>query len=116
MALANLICLLPVMGVYLPYCACRLARMSLTDLYRQAYLPPVLGFAPVAALGWLAVHYRPPHNLFELVAYLGALVMLYMLVAFHFLDAGERATLLGMLRRATRLLSGARSLRPGSGA
>ena len=39
-----------------------------------------------------------------------------MLVAFHFLDAGERATLLGMLRRAIRLLSGARSLRPGRGA
>jgi hypothetical protein len=115
-ALANLVCLLPVMGIYLPYCACRLARMSLADLYRQAYLPPLLGFAPVASLGWLAVHYRPPNNLFELVAYLGGLVTLYMLLAFHFLDADERTTLLGMLRRAARLLSGARSLRPGSGA
>ena len=63
------------------------------------------------------MHYRPPNSLFELVAYLGGLVTLYMLLlAFHFLDADERTTLLGMLRRATRLLSGARSLRPGSGA
>jgi O-antigen/teichoic acid export membrane protein len=115
-ALANLVCLLPVMGIYLPYCACRLARMSLADLYRQAYLPPIVGFAPVAALGWLAVHYRPPNNLFELAAYLACLVTLYLLLAFHFLDADERTTLLGMLRRATRRLSGARSLRPGSGA
>jgi hypothetical protein len=115
-ALANLICLLPVMGIYLPYCACRLARISLADLYRQAYLPPILGFAPVAALGSLAVHYRPPNNLFELVVYLGGLVTVYLLLAFHFLDADERATVLGILRRATRLLAGARSLRPGSGA
>ena len=89
-ALVNLVCLLPVIGIYLPYCACRLARMSLADLYRHAYLPPILGFAPVAMLGWLAVHYRPPHNLFELVIYLGGLVTLYMLLAFHFLDADER--------------------------
>jgi O-antigen/teichoic acid export membrane protein len=115
-ALANLICLLPVMGIYLPYCACRLARISLADLYRQAYLPPILGFAPVAALGSLAVHYRPPNNLFELVVYLGGLVTVYLLLAFHFLDADERATVLGILRRATRLLAGGRSLRPGSGA
>ena len=45
-ALANLVCLLPVIGIYLPYCACRLARMSLADLYRQAYLPPILGLRP----------------------------------------------------------------------
>jgi O-antigen/teichoic acid export membrane protein len=114
-ALVNVVCLLPVMGIYLPYCACRLARISLADLYRQAYLPPILGFAPVAALGWLAVHYRPPNNLFEVVAYLVGLVSLYMLLAFHFLDADERTTVLRVLRRAARLLS-ARSLRPGSGA
>lgn len=115
-ALVNLVCLLPVMGVYLPHCACRLARMALTDLYRQAYLPPVLGFVPVAALGWFAVGYRPPANLFEVVAYLVVLAVLYLLLAFHFLDADERTMVLGMYRRAGRLLGSARSLRPGGGA
>jgi hypothetical protein len=62
------------------------------------------------------VHYRPPHNLFELVIYLGGLSTLYLLLAFHFLDADERSTILGMLRRAARRLGGARSLRRGSGA
>jgi O-antigen/teichoic acid export membrane protein len=115
-ALVNVVCLLPVMGIYLPRCACRLAQMSLADLYRHAYLPPLLGFAPVAMLGWLVVHYRPPHNLFELVIYLGGLATLYTLLAFHFLDADERSTILGVLRRAARRLGGARSLRRGSGA
>ena len=41
-ALANWLCVLPVMAIYVPRCACQLAELPLARLYREAYLPPLV--------------------------------------------------------------------------
>jgi O-antigen/teichoic acid export membrane protein len=92
-ALANLLCVLPVMALYVPHCACRLAKLPLAQLYREAYLPPLLAFLPVAALGWLLFARWTPANLLELIAAFGALVAAYLAAALWTLDQGERAAL-----------------------
>lgn len=98
-ALVNWLCVLPVMALYVPHCACRLARLPLAHLYREAYLPPLLAFLPVAALGWLLFARWTPANLLTLIAAFGALVTLYLAAAFWTLEKGERATLLGLPRQ-----------------
>ena len=81
------------MALYVPHCACRLPQLPLARLYREAYLPPLLVFLPVAALGWLLFERWAPANLFELIGAFGALVAGYLAAAFWTLDAGERDAL-----------------------
>ena len=98
-ALANVFCVLPVMALYVPCCACRLAQLSLARLYREAYLPPALLFVPVAALGWLLFARWTPANLLELIGAFGALVAGYLAAAFWTLDVAERAAVPGLVRQ-----------------
>jgi O-antigen/teichoic acid export membrane protein len=105
-ALANCLCVLPVMALYVPRCACQLAQLSLARLYREAYLPPLLIFVPLAALGWLLFARWTPANLFELIAAFAALVAGYLAAAFWTLDAGERGAAHGLVRQLRDLIRG----------
>ena len=107
-ALANWLCVLPVMALYVPRCACQLARLSLARLYREAYLPPFLIFVPVAALGWLLFAWWTPANLLELIGSFGALVVGYMATSFWTLDPDEREALYRLVQRLRDLIRGAR--------
>ena len=107
-ALANWLCVLPVMALYVPRCACQLARLSLAGLYREAYLPPFLIFVPVAALGWLLFAWWTPANLLELIGSFGALVVGYMAASFWTLDPDEREALYRLVQRLRDLIRGAR--------
>jgi O-antigen/teichoic acid export membrane protein len=103
-ALANCLCVLPVMALYVPRCACRLAQLSLARLYREAYLPPLLIFVPLAALGWLLFARWTPANLFELIGAFAALVAGYLAAAFWTLDASEREALHGLVQQLRDLV------------
>jgi O-antigen/teichoic acid export membrane protein len=107
-ALANWLCVLPVMALYMPRCACQLAQLSLARLYRQAYLPPLLAFLPVAALGWLLFAHWAPANLFELLGAFGALVACYLAAAFWTLDLTERDALYRLARQFRDVVKGPR--------
>jgi O-antigen/teichoic acid export membrane protein len=107
-ALSNWLCVLPVMALYVPRCACQLARLSLARLYREAYLPPLLIFVPVAALGWLLFAWWTPANLLELIGSFSVLVVGYMAASFWTLDADEREALYGLVQRLRDLIRGAR--------
>ena len=96
------------MALYVPRCACQLARLSLARLYREAYLPPFLIFVPVAALGWLLFARWTPANLLELIGAFGALVVGYMAAAFWTLDPDEREALYRLVQRLRDLIRGAR--------
>lgn len=98
-ALANGLCVLPVMALYVPRCACDLAQLSLWRLYREAYLPPLLVFLPVAALGWLLFERWAPASLLELIGAFAGLAAGYLAAAFWTLDAAERAAVSRALRR-----------------
>jgi O-antigen/teichoic acid export membrane protein len=98
-ALANCLCVLPVMALYVPRCACQLAHLSLARLYREAYLAPVLVFVPVAALGWLLFARWTPATLLELIGAFGALVAGYLAAAFWTLDVAERTAAYGLVRQ-----------------
>jgi hypothetical protein len=105
-ALANWLCVLPVMALYVPHCACRLAGLRLACLYREAYLPPLLAFLPVAALGWLLFARWTPTNLAELIAAFGLLVAAYLAAAFWTLDRAERNALLRLPAQLRQTLGG----------
>jgi O-antigen/teichoic acid export membrane protein len=105
-ALANCLCVLPVMAFYVPRCACQLAELTLARLYREAYLPPLLIFAPLAALGWLLFARWTPANLLELIGAFAALVAGYLAAAFWTLDAGEREAVHGLVRQVRHLIRG----------
>jgi hypothetical protein len=105
-ALANCLCVLPVMAFYVPRCACQLAELTLVRLYREAYLPPLLIFAPLAALGWLLFARWTPANLLELIGVFAALVAGYLAAAFWTLDAGEREAVHGLVRQVRDLIRG----------
>jgi O-antigen/teichoic acid export membrane protein len=107
-AVANCLCVLPVMALYVPRCACQLAQLSLARLYREAYLPPLLIFVPVAALGWLLFAWWTPANLLELIGSFVALVVGYMASSFWTLDADEREAVYRLLQRLRDLIRGAR--------
>jgi O-antigen/teichoic acid export membrane protein len=111
-ALVNLVCVLPVMALCVPHYACQLARLSLARLYREAYLPPLLVFLPVAALGWLLFTRWAPVNLFELIGAFGVLAAGYLAAAFWTLDAAERG---GVQRLLQQLRQAARGTRVGNG-
>ncbi len=107
-ALANFICVLPVMAFYVPRCACQLTRLPLARLYREAYLPPLLAFVPAAALGWLLFAHWAPANLLELIGAFGAMVAVYLAAAFWTLDAAEREGLHGLIRQLRGVVRGTR--------
>jgi O-antigen/teichoic acid export membrane protein len=111
-ALANWLCVLPVMAIYVPRCACQLAELPLARLYREAYLPPLLIFVPVAALGWLLFAWWTPANLLELIGSFGALVLGYLAASFWTLDAAERAAAYRLVQRSRDLIGGARVTKP----
>ena len=92
----------------MPRCACQLAQLSLARLYREAYLPPLLIFVPVAALGWLLFARWTPANLLELIGSFGALVAGYLAASFWTLDADEREALHGLVQQLRDLIRGAR--------
>jgi O-antigen/teichoic acid export membrane protein len=108
-ALVNWLCVLPVMAFYVPRCACQLARLPLARLYREAYLPPLLAFLPVAALGWLLFERWAPANLLELGGAFGTLVAGYLAVAFWTTDVAERAALCRLARQFRDALGGRRA-------
>jgi O-antigen/teichoic acid export membrane protein len=107
-ALVNWLCVLPVMAFYVPRCACQLARLPLTRLYREAYLPPLLAFLPVAALGWLLFAHWAPANLFELIGAFGALGAGYLAATFWTLDATEREAVPGLVQQVRDIVRGTR--------
>jgi O-antigen/teichoic acid export membrane protein len=107
-ALVNWICVLPVMAFYVPHCACQLAQLPLARLYREAYLPPLLVFLPLATLGLLLFAHWAPANLFELIGALGALVAAYVAAAFWTLDATEREAVHALVQQARDALRGTR--------
>jgi hypothetical protein len=73
--------------------------LSLARLYREAYLPPLLIFVPLAALGWLLFARWTPANLLELIGAFAALVAGYLAAAFWTLDASEREALHGFVQQ-----------------
>jgi O-antigen/teichoic acid export membrane protein len=107
-ALVNLVCVLPVMALCVPYYACQLARLSLARLYREAYLPPLLVFLPVAALGWLLFTRWAPANLFELIGAFSVLAAGYLAAAFWTLDAAERGGVHRLLQQLRQAATGTR--------
>ncbi len=107
-ALANCFCVLPVMALYVPRCACQLVQLPLARLYREAYLPPLLAFVPVAALGWLLFAHWAPANLLELIGAFGALVAVYLAAAFWTLDAAEREGLQWLVQQLRSVVKGTR--------
>jgi O-antigen/teichoic acid export membrane protein len=107
-ALANCFCVLPVMALYVPRCACHLVRLPLARLYREAYLPPLLAFVPVAALGWLLFAHWAPANLLELIGAFGALVAVYLAAAFWTLDVAEREALYRLVQQLRGVVRGTR--------
>ena len=107
-ALANCLCVLPVMALYVPRCACQLAQTSLARLYREAYLPPLLIFMPFAALGWLLFARWTPANLLELIGVFAALVAGYLAASFWTLDVGEREAVHGLVHQLRAVIRGTR--------
>jgi O-antigen/teichoic acid export membrane protein len=107
-ALANCLCVLPVMALYVPRCACQLTQLPLARLYREAYLPPLLAFVPVAALGWLLFAHWTPANLLELIGAFGALVAVYLAAAFWTLDVAEREALYRLVQQLRGVVRGTR--------
>jgi O-antigen/teichoic acid export membrane protein len=107
-ALANCLCVLPVMALYMPRCACQLAQLPLARLYREAYLPPLLVFMPFAALGWLLFARWTPANLLELIGSFAALVAGYLAASFWTLDVGEREAVHGLVQQLRDVIRGTR--------
>lgn len=111
-ALLNCVLVLPVMLVYVPWCGCRLAGISLGRLYREAYLGPILAFLPVAGAGVWLVRALPPLDLLGFALALALLAGSYLALALLTLSAAERAGIrqtLGRLWRITPLSRGTTS-------
>jgi O-antigen/teichoic acid export membrane protein len=111
--LLNCILVLPVVLIYVPLCACRLTGLSLTRLYRDAYLGPILAFIPVAATGWLVTRYLSPLSLVEFGASLVLLAGAYLLTALWTLSAPERTAIIGMIRSPKASFQRPRAASPG---
>jgi O-antigen/teichoic acid export membrane protein len=97
-ALLNCVLVLPLTLVFLPWCACRLAGISLVLLYREAYLGPILAFIPVVGAGWLITREFAPLNIVEFSVALVLLASVYLLTALWTLDASERAAVIRMIK------------------
>jgi O-antigen/teichoic acid export membrane protein len=111
--LLNCILVLPVVLIYTPLCACRLAGLPLLRLYREAYLGPILAFVPVAATGWVVIRYLSPLSLVEFGASLVLLAAAYLLTALWTLSPPERAALIRMIKSPRAGLQPPRAASPG---
>lgn len=96
--LLNCILVLPVVLIYTPWCACRLAGISLIRLYREAYAGPILAFIPVAGAGWLMTAYLAPLNLIEFCASFVVLASVYLMLSLWTLSASERAAVIRLIK------------------
>ena len=107
-ALANCLLVLPAMALYVPKCACDLAQLPLARLYREAYLPPLLAFVPVAALGWLLFARWTPANLLELIAAFGLLASTSLAATLWTLDGAERGAVQRLLQQLRETVTSSR--------
>lgn len=103
-ALLNLVLILPVMLVYMPLCACRLAGLPLGRFYREAYLGPILAFLVVFGLGWLARAQLPPLGPFGFAGFFGLLAGAYLGLALLTLEPDERQAIRRLIVRPQRRL------------
>jgi len=110
--LLNCVLVLPVVLIYIPWCACRLAGISLIRLYREAYLGPILAFIPVAGAGWFVTRYLSPLNLIEFCALFVLFASSYLLISLWTLSASERASIVRMIKAPRASLQRPRTAAP----
>jgi O-antigen/teichoic acid export membrane protein len=112
LALLNCMLVLPVVLIYIPWCACRRTGLPLPRLYREAYVGPILTFIPVAGAGWLVARHLSPLSLIEVGALFVLLASAYLLISVWTLSASERAAVIRLIKAPRAALQRPRAAAP----